>query len=126
MLARDFTGVLRDIAEVAGTDAAFAIGKAYGGRRVYFPCRQTLERGDAQWLIELVGEKAAFKIVDRLIAISCVIEIPIHPTRFIERRERVRALSTQGMSVQQIAREVNVSWRLVYIIRADLRKDGLL
>lgn len=58
MTTLGLTGVLLEIAQVAGEPAAALIAGARGGRSVYIPARAT----DEHWLVETVGRAAADKI----------------------------------------------------------------
>ncbi|MEL7754164.1 hypothetical protein AAG597_13520, partial [Citromicrobium bathyomarinum] len=46
------TGVLTDIARVAGRDAAIAIARKFGGVRMYFPLKPSKD----SWLVKTVGQ----------------------------------------------------------------------
>lgn len=60
-----FTGVLAEIAEVAGEAAALQLAHAKGGQeRVYIPKPDYLAAG--HWLVDLVGMEAAVAIAARL------------------------------------------------------------
>ncbi|ENN94036.1 hypothetical protein BVtw_14430 [Bartonella vinsonii subsp. berkhoffii str. Tweed] len=55
----DFPALLREIADVAGSEAAWNMMRAFGGREVYIPGR--LENAD--WLIEIVGFAEAQQLI---------------------------------------------------------------
>ena len=55
-------GILAEIADIAGEDAALAVAAARGGTQVYIP--PSPERD--HWLSRLVGQQAARAIADRL------------------------------------------------------------
>jgi hypothetical protein len=57
-------GILADIAEVAGEDAALAVARARGGRQIYIPPRPANDH----WLAQLIGFEPAVAVCDRLTA----------------------------------------------------------
>jgi len=105
-------GILCDIAEAAGIEAALAVARARGGCRAYFPeaprCRS--------WLVEAVGlDKAA--IIGRLFASGkggIELEVPRGPalSRVSQWREIYRRLAA-GQSKAEIARALGISHKTV-------------
>ena len=57
-------GILVDIAEVAGEDAARALARRFGGSEIYIPYPSSI--GGSHPLAECVGQEAARTIADRL------------------------------------------------------------
>lgn len=55
-------GILAEIADVAGEDAALAIARARGGTQIYIPPRPANDH----WLCELIGIDAARKVCAQL------------------------------------------------------------
>lgn len=55
-------GILAEIADIAGEDAALAVAAARGGTQVYIPASPDRDH----WLSRLVGHQAARDIADRL------------------------------------------------------------
>jgi hypothetical protein len=55
-------GILAEIADIAGEDAALAVAAARGGTQVYIPPSPDRDH----WLSRLVGQQAARAIADRL------------------------------------------------------------
>ena len=105
-------GVLGEIADVAGEDAACAVAQEYGGVRVYFPkdCSQN------HWLAELVGHKAAILICRHFAGDITGININI-PLGFTSRdsimRRRIYALIDEGRSYRDIALMLRINQRTV-------------
>ncbi len=107
----DLTGVLAEIAEVAGETAALQIAHAKGGlERVYIPTPERLAAG--HWLVDLVGADKARAIAQRLGGGH--IEIPMGETA---RRARKWAVMRQaldaGKSGAEAARMAGVHQRTV-------------
>lgn len=90
-------GILRDIAEIAGLQAAVDLCLAARGRRFYIPARAALTK--AHPLVRAVGWRAA-----RLIAQAYGHEsLSIPNARPVLRAYRARVLRTAGYSTAQIA-----------------------
>jgi hypothetical protein len=111
------TGVLKEIAEVAGEAAAIALAAQVGGNRVYFPARLKPKH----WLVECVGLRAAEKIVahfrDR--GTGQYIDIPIadagaYPQLRRAIAKRVHELDKSGKSAREITSIVRVTSRTVH------------
>lgn len=64
MDADEFPGILREIAEIAGVEAALILSRIKGGTLVHFPSTERL-RPD-HWLVDAVGHEAACKIVNHI------------------------------------------------------------
>lgn len=114
------TGVLADIARVAGREAAVEIGRKFGGTRVYFP---VTPRPD-HWLTQLVGQDKADAICEELTAGRCGIayDLPIGAFGHQESlRAKVDRLIAEGASERDIARETAYTTRGVRKRRALLR-----
>ena len=82
-------GVLREIAEVAGLEAALAIAEAKGGTVVNIPSGKKKRN----WLIDCVGPEAAAKISDHFTSGRgrLQLEIPLPPTNSHRQWLRQRA-----------------------------------
>lgn len=121
-------GVLGEIAEIAGLDAAFAVARAVGGTRVYIPRRP----GPDHWLLQAVGTEAAAKIVDHFTTnqSGTDLDIPVGPDGSYnrgkrERTKRIAELRAQGLMTHHIARRVGVTRRTVQNVnrRLDRSRD---
>lgn len=101
---RWMTPLLNRIADVAGLDAALALGRARPGERVYIP-----ERVDADhWLVKIVGLEAAEKIATAFG--STKIEIPQAVAG--DKRRRAAAIAdliARGYSTNEIVRRLGIS-----------------
>ena len=113
-----FPGVLGEIAEVAGEEAAAKIGAAYGGTRIRFPSKIT---SDDHWLVTCVGRSAADSICDYFRQGSSrggfrgvYLLVPRGNTVKIALHAQIIELSTSGLSAPKIARQLKLSERAVY------------
>lgn len=98
---------LRDIALVAGFPAALALGSHKVGR-IYIPARDRLSPD--HWLVGLVGADAAAAISDRWG--GCPLDIPsalVGQAR--RRREAIARLTSDGASLNDIARALGIDRR---------------
>lgn len=114
------TGVLADIARVAGADVALAIGREFGGVRVYFP----VEPRPDHWLHTMVGEEAARAICEELTAGRCGLayDIPIGQFGHQETaRSKVDRMLAEKRSERDIARAAGYTERGVRKRKAALR-----
>lgn len=113
-------GVLAEIAAVAGEAAALAIAEARGGTQIYVPPAPP----PGHWLCELVGEKAAQAIADRL---TCGVggrrvDLPLGPCGHQSRaRVRVDRMLMAERSERDIALATGYTTRGVRKRRAQLR-----
>jgi hypothetical protein len=112
-------GVLAEIAEVAGDDAALAIAQARGGTQVYVPPVPP----EDHWLCQLVGLKAARDIADLL---TCGVggrrlEVPLGPAGHAANiRAKVDAMLRDGASERDIALATRYTTRAIRRRRAKL------
>lgn len=112
--SRTGSQILDDLAEVIGEEAAFALGWAYLGLRLYIPRDPASEPG----LAEAVGEELALKVCDTFHGTL----IPFPSTVVIERRVRMMA-AQPGMTRFEIARQLKIRERRVYAILERDRED---
>lgn len=121
-----FPGVLGEIAEVAGEEAARKLSAAYGGTRKHIPASVS---SDDHWLVQCVGRDAAESICNWFSVgqpegnYRCGEEvlIPRGAAAIIERRREIINLSCDGLGAGAIARQLGVSERMVYRVRASVR-----
>lgn len=96
-------GVLAQIADVAGEDAAIAIAQARGGTQVYIPPAP----GPDHWLTKLIGREAAHAVADALnggIGVGCRVDLPLGPAGHqVQMRAQLDAMIAKGMSERDIA-----------------------
>lgn len=115
-------GVLAEIADVAGEDAALALARAVGGTMVYFP---PVPAND-HWLCRLIGREEARAVCDRL---TCGVgprrvELPVGPMgAAAKKRAEVDGLLRAEMSERDIALRTGYT---ISAIRKRRRKLGLV
>jgi len=115
------TGVLTDIARVAGRDAAIAIARKFGGVRMYFPLKPSKD----SWLVKTVGQEKAQAICDELTAGRCGLEYDLPLGAFGHQettRAKVDRLLAEGRTQRDIALATRYSERGVRK-RARILKD---
>lgn len=122
---------LREIAEVAGLEAAMALARAYGGTQVTIPRRVGPKK---HWLVECVGRKAAEKICDHY----CVRDadghaigrfrmlIPLGSTGIMAqaRLQLAQQLQSGELSVRKAARRAGLGERAAWRMKARMRSGG--
>jgi hypothetical protein len=123
-------GVLAEIAELVGDQAALTIASRAGGTRIYFPAKAD----DKHWLVASIGRAAADKVCAHFTVDERRgqrIEIPLYvggSYRQLVRAiaERTHKMDKEGASSTEIARKVGVTQRSVHRHRARHRgkKDG--
>lgn len=124
-------GVLQEIAELVGDQAALTIASRAGGTRIYFPAKADNEH----WLVASIGRDAADKVCAHFAVDERRgqrIEIPLYVGGSY--RQLVRAIAERvhkmdaddEASSTKIARKVGVTQRTVHRHRARHRgkKDG--
>lgn len=116
-------GILADIADAAGSEAALAIAEQKGGVTAYFPKVDSLSAG--HWLVQAVGMDAARKIARRVGGSR--VEVP----RGTQAGNRARVHSTireglvKGMPMAAVARLAGVSVRTVQRHKSRLEREGM-
>lgn len=113
---------LREVADVAGLDAALALAEAYGGRRVKLP--SSFRPGS--WLDKTVGEEAAKAIIGHFG--TAPLDIPLAGAgTYAQLRRNMAArfdeLTAQNASAAEIARALGITERAVRLRRAARRGD---
>lgn len=112
-------GVLAEIAEVAGDDAAMAIAQARGGTQIYIPPVPA----DDHWLCQLVGVEAARVIADHFTCgiLGRRLELPLGPAGHgASMRAKVDAMLRAGASERDIALATRYTTRAIRRRRANL------
>jgi hypothetical protein len=110
--------VMRDIAEVAGLEAAWEIVQAQGGRVIYIPAKAVA----GHWLSELVGIEAASKICNHYETNGSGFRILIPIAKDAAKRIRlVRALA-DGMSAPDAAAAAGMHVRSAFRARSRIKK----
>lgn len=113
-------GVLAEIAEVAGLEAALAIADKRGGTKIYIPAHPS---GD-HWLVQTCGLAAAKKICTHFTSGRGNIEIdlPLGPRGSLAKtRARVDEMIASGATALQIALAVGYTTRGVRKRKAKMR-----
>lgn len=112
-------GVLAQIAEIAGEDAAIAIARARGGTQIYLPPAPKADH----WLSELIGHEAALAVADQLTGgFPMRLDVPCGPTNAAAQvRAVVDRMLSEGRSETEIARETGYSARGIRRRRAMMR-----
>jgi hypothetical protein len=116
-------GILAEIADIAGEDAALAVAAARGGTQVYIPP----EPDAGHWLSRLVGHKAALAIADRL---TCGVggrrvELPVGAKGYAARgRAKVDRMIDQGASERAIALATGYTSSAIRRRKKKLGKGG--
>lgn len=122
--------ILREIAEVAGLDAALALAWNYGGTTVKIPRKV----GPQHWLAKCVGLKAATAICDHYRVHDAdgrpvgnfKILIPLGSTGVMAqaRRRLAAELQTGDLSVPAAARKCGLHERTAWRLKAKLKHPG--
>ena len=96
------TGVLADIARVAGRDAAIAIARKFGGVRMYVPLKPSKDN----WLVRTVGYEKALAICEELTVGRCGLDYDLPVGDFGHQettRAKVDRLLAEGRTQRDIA-----------------------
>lgn len=120
-------GVLGEIVEIAGLEAALAVAEKVGGSRAYIA-----RRPDANhWLVQAVGAEAAAKIADYFTTgrTGAEIDFPIGPASSYRaerrrRRQKIAGMVAEGLSNREVARQAGMTRRGVVMFKARNRDKG--
>lgn len=107
-------GVLREIADVAGIEAAWALVRSHGGTGVYI----TLAPVEGHWLVETVGAKAAARICEEFGGLR----ITIPQARLAQQQERLVKALEAGVSTFEAVEASGLHERTVYRAKKRLRR----
>ncbi|WP_375657502.1 MULTISPECIES: helix-turn-helix domain-containing protein [unclassified Bartonella] len=121
----DFPALLREIADVAGSEAAWNMMRAFGGREVYIPGR--LESAD--WLIEIVGFEEAQQLINHFCFNGSGMRLLIPLGRDAERRQKMVQALQKGWSVDTAAAVSGMHVRTAYRLKKKIslqEPQGLL
>lgn len=103
-------GILQEIAEAAGLEAALEIARVKGGTRAYFAARP----GKTHWLSQAVGHDKAQAICRALDSSGEAFVIPMGPTSGQAARWRqMRQMIAAGESDAAVARACGVDYTTV-------------
>lgn len=101
------------VAQLLGTDAATALSRDFGGRRLYVP----RSVGSAHPIAVSVGRKAAGRLCEFMAGQN--LEPPIGAGK----RARILELTAGGMQRARVARVVGCTERYVYQVIAETKDD---
>lgn len=103
-------GLLREIADAAGVEAACLVAEAKGGCRAYFSHRPLPE----SWLVKAVGQERASRIGKALAPhIGITLMVPVGNHRTMIRAAAIAKLWKEGASKNEIAAKFGISRRTV-------------
>jgi|GEM_PF-754209 len=111
--------ILREIAEVAGKEAANILALAFGGRKLYIPGQ--IKR--AKWLEDIVGAEASAKLIDHFTFGGRGVTYQIPMGSRAQKQKMLAALLEQGLSVPDAAKKAGVHMRTAYRLRRRLSRD---
>lgn len=104
-------GILGEIADVAGEEAALALARVRGGTQIYLPPRPA----DDHWICELIGKDRALAVCEHLTGGvgPLRLDLPVGPEGFhASQRAKVDALIRDGsFSERQIALQTRYTTR---------------
>lgn len=121
-------GILADIADIAGNDAAYDVARSHGGTRVSIPPRAT----EGHWLTELLGFETADKICQGLATLDPDGKlrgvqneiIPRGPASILTAaRRRAQQALDEGKSAREAARIAGLHERTIWRMKAK-EDDG--
>lgn len=121
-------GILADIAEIAGNEAAYAVAQSHGGTRVSIPPRAI----DGHWLTELLGFETADRICRGLATLDAEGRlkgvqneiIPRGPASLLQSaRRRAQQALDRGASAREAARISGLHERTIWRMKAN-EDDG--
>lgn len=110
----ELPGLLAEVEEVVGRDAAIKFATACGGTRIYMPVSVTSEH----WLVEAIGINAAEKLAKHFSfgRRGIRLDIPMMP-----RALQVHILTEAGSSSREIALKLGIHQRTVHSRRRAIR-----
>lgn len=115
-----FSPLLNEIADVAGERAALLLGREKACHRIFIP--KNLKEG--HWLVELVGQEAAMKLVKRYA--DSYLDIPPALSGQMRRRRRaITEMTLDGWSIARITRTLGVSRSTVTDQRRKIGRPSL-
>lgn len=110
--------IYREIADVAGLDAALRLGERYGGGWLRLPCSDRLSEDHA--LVALIGWSAAEAVCNWRGGDAMILPLPPESGLSGKRRRALRALA-EGKGVDEAARIAGMTSRSMHRYRAKAR-----
>lgn len=117
--AQKLPGRLQAIADAAGIDAAIAIAREFGGRRLYLPALKTLRRRRQHPLVALLGLERALKVVEATGGFGEYFDVPTARNELIYLK--LRDGLSRGLSTSELAQETGICRRAVLYRLAAMR-----
>jgi Mor family transcriptional regulator len=117
--AQTLPGRLQAIADAAGIDAAIAIAREFGGRRLYLPALKTLRRRRQHPLVVLLGLECALKVVETIGGFGEYFDVPTARNELIYLK--LRDGLSQGLSTSELAKQTGICRRAVLYRLAAMR-----
>lgn len=115
----ELPGILGEIAEVAGKEAAWALAMSYGGSRIYIKA----DASPGYWLVELVGAEAASKICAHFKVGRSGAYLLIPQAKQTEQRRRLYQALADGMSADAAALAAGMHVRSAFRARKKLKEE---
>ncbi|UNE53527.1 helix-turn-helix domain-containing protein [Bartonella machadoae] len=112
----DFPALLREIAAVAGNEAAWNMMRAFGGRQVYLPGR--LENAD--WLVEIVGLEETEQLIKHFCFNGSGVRLLIPLGKDAERRQKMIEALQKGWSADAAAAVSGMHVRTAYRLKKKI------
>lgn len=119
----ELPGALREIAEVAGVEAALRLAELRGGTTLSIPAEVTPDC----WLTLAIGEARAELLSAHFTSghTALSIEVPLGPTGALAGlRQTMRRLIAEGVPAERIARQLGVASRTVRRMKSRMRRDA--
>lgn len=120
-------GLLAEIAEISGREAALAIAHSYGGTRQGFPTPDYMEANPERyrdnWLVKAVGFDCALSIVKEMFPLGGRVDIPAAKSAIYRQYVLENA---HHLSVMEMATFLLVGERAIRRIKAELRARELI
>ena len=109
--------VMRELIDVAGAEAAWALARAHGGTTVYIPAHAS----EDHWLSHLVGFTAAVKICDHYRVANTGIRLLVPIARQAAQRQKLLKALEQGLSAPEAASASGMHERSAFRARRRLK-----
>jgi hypothetical protein len=112
-------GRLQVIADAAGIDAAIAIAREFGGRRLYLPALKTLRQRRRHPLVALLGFERAVRVVEAIGGFGECFDVPTARNELIYLK--LQDGLSRGLNTSELAQETGICRRAVLYRLAAMR-----
>lgn len=112
-------GILGEIADVAGIEAAWALAMTHGGTRIYIKA----DPSPGYWLVELIGPEAAAAICKYLKVGDSGAYILIPIAKLDQQRRRLFRALQDGASAAEAARAAGMHERTAFRARKKIKEE---